>query len=69
MHTFWNAGPGPARLLEVIAPAGFEAYFAELAEAGDPATARSGDEVRRDLLRRLGRRVDLPVYNLKLLGH
>jgi len=36
MHTFWNAGPGPARLLEVIAPAGFEAYFAELAEAGDP---------------------------------
>jgi hypothetical protein len=25
-----------ARLLEVIAPAGFEAYFAELAEAGDP---------------------------------
>jgi hypothetical protein len=36
MHTFWNAGPGPARLLEVIAPAGFETYFAELAEAGDP---------------------------------
>lgn len=36
MHTFWNAGPGPARLLEVIAPAGFEAYFIELAEAGDP---------------------------------
>src|SRR3954470_6579252 len=36
MHTFWNAGPGPARLLEVISPAGFEAYFAELAEAGDP---------------------------------
>ena len=36
MHTFWNAGPGPARLLEVIAPAGFETYFIELAEAGDP---------------------------------
>ena len=34
MHTFWNAGPGPARLLEVISPAGFEAYFTELAEAG-----------------------------------
>jgi hypothetical protein len=28
--------PGPARLLEVIAPAGFEIYFVELAEAGDP---------------------------------
>jgi quercetin dioxygenase-like cupin family protein len=36
MHTFWNAGPGPAHLLEIISPAGFVAYFAELAEAGDP---------------------------------
>lgn len=36
MHTFWNAGPGPARFLEVISPAGFEAYFAELADAADP---------------------------------
>src|SRR5262249_187760 len=36
MHTFWNAGPEPARLLEIISPAGFERYFAELAEAGDP---------------------------------
>jgi phosphatidylserine/phosphatidylglycerophosphate/cardiolipin synthase-like enzyme len=36
MHTFWNAGPGSAWLLEVIAPAGFETYFVELAEAGDP---------------------------------
>src|SRR5688572_32089109 len=23
-HTFWNAGEAPARLLEIIAPAGFE---------------------------------------------
>jgi mannose-6-phosphate isomerase-like protein (cupin superfamily) len=30
-HAFWNAGDGPARVLEVIAPAGFEKYFAELA--------------------------------------
>src|SRR3954469_24740505 len=37
MLSFWNAGPGPARLLEIIARAGFESYFAELAEAGDPA--------------------------------
>ncbi|MDQ4078823.1 MAG: cupin domain-containing protein [Chloroflexota bacterium] len=29
-HTFWNAGPTPARLLEVIWPAGFERYFEEL---------------------------------------
>ncbi len=30
-HTFWNAGATPARLLEIITPAGFEQYFQELA--------------------------------------
>ncbi len=41
-HTFWNAGDEPCRVLEIIAPAGFEHYFEELAEMGgalkaDPA--------------------------------
>jgi quercetin dioxygenase-like cupin family protein len=31
-HTFWNAGDEPARLLEIISPAGFEQYFAEISE-------------------------------------
>lgn len=31
-HAFWNKGPQPARLLELISPAGFEGYFAEIAE-------------------------------------
>jgi quercetin dioxygenase-like cupin family protein len=38
-HTFWNQGSAPARLLEIISPAGFERYFDELAEvlgAGGP---------------------------------
>ncbi len=30
-HAFWNAGDEPARVLELISPAGFEAYFAEIA--------------------------------------
>jgi mannose-6-phosphate isomerase-like protein (cupin superfamily) len=30
-HAFWNAGEEPARLLELISPAGFERYFEELA--------------------------------------
>jgi Cupin domain len=30
-HTFWNAGDEPARILEIISPAGFEQFFAELA--------------------------------------
>jgi mannose-6-phosphate isomerase-like protein (cupin superfamily) len=42
-HTFWNAGDDPCRILEIIAPAGFERFFAELVELGgvaqaDPAT-------------------------------
>jgi quercetin dioxygenase-like cupin family protein len=32
MHTFWNPGPEPARILEIISPAGFERFFAELAD-------------------------------------
>lgn len=30
-HAFWNPGPEPARLIEIIAPAGFEHYFLQLA--------------------------------------
>jgi quercetin dioxygenase-like cupin family protein len=30
-HAFWNATDEPARLLEIISPAGFENYFRELA--------------------------------------
>jgi quercetin dioxygenase-like cupin family protein len=42
-HTFWNAGDEPARILEIISPAGFEHFFADLAGLGgvtqaDPQT-------------------------------
>jgi quercetin dioxygenase-like cupin family protein len=40
LHTMWNAGTGEARMIEVITPAGFERFFAELAdliEAGPPS--------------------------------
>jgi quercetin dioxygenase-like cupin family protein len=68
MHTFWNAGPGPARLLEVIAPSGFETYFIELAEAKDPGrrqelAAKYGVTYSSDWVAELTSR-----YNLKLLG-
>ena len=33
-HTFWNAGDEPARLLEIISPAGFEQFFDELVDLG-----------------------------------
>lgn len=33
-HTFWNAGDEPCRILEIISPAGFERFFAELVAGG-----------------------------------
>lgn len=37
-HTFWNAGPEPARFIEIITPAGFERFFQDLG-----ALFRSGE--------------------------
>ena len=43
-HTFWNAGDGPCRILEIISPGGFERLFEAVAEdpeamAGETALA------------------------------
>ena len=38
-HTFWNAGEEPCRILEIISPAGFEQFFAELVDLGGAAMA------------------------------
>ena len=45
LHAMWNATSDPARMIEIISPAGFERYFVDLAEAiaaaggqRDPAT-------------------------------
>jgi mannose-6-phosphate isomerase-like protein (cupin superfamily) len=63
-HTFWNDGDEPARLLEMISPAGFERYFEEMvalldqdspphpSALGDLA-ARYGLEVDRESIPRL----------------
>ncbi|HEX6257641.1 MAG TPA: cupin domain-containing protein [Euzebyales bacterium] len=57
-HTFWNATDAPARLLEIISPAGFEQLFVEVAdllrttpddaEAGAAISARYGLEYDGD---------------------
>ena len=39
-HTFWNAGDRPARLLEIISPAGFEGFFDELVDLGGVTAAQ-----------------------------
>ena len=51
-HTFWNAGDEPCRILEVISPAGFEAYFGELVEMG--GSTATAPEALADLARRYG---------------
>jgi mannose-6-phosphate isomerase-like protein (cupin superfamily) len=54
-HTFWNAGDEPARILEIISPAGFEQYFAELVALGGSRNAPP------ELLRALGQKYALEV--------
>jgi quercetin dioxygenase-like cupin family protein len=56
-HAFWNAGDAPARLLEIISPAGFETYFADMADlfaSGVPDPTR-GETIRQ----RYGLELDL----------
>jgi len=70
-HAFWNPGDEEARVLEIVSPAGFEQYFAELVELGGSRAAEGRDlgalaqhyglEVQRDsipgLLERFGVRI------------
>jgi len=41
LHAMWNAGSTPARMIEIITPAGFEHFFREICEmvAAGPPTA------------------------------
>ena len=32
LHAMWNAGSTPARMIEIISPAGFEGFFRDLAD-------------------------------------
>jgi mannose-6-phosphate isomerase-like protein (cupin superfamily) len=57
-HTFWNPGKETARCLIVLAPAGFEAYFREL--AAGLANGYS-DEVALQLRRELSAKYDIEV--------
>jgi mannose-6-phosphate isomerase-like protein (cupin superfamily) len=55
-HTFWNAGDEPARILEIISPAGFEQYFADLVELGGSRNA--APQSLRSLAEKYGLDVD-----------
>jgi quercetin dioxygenase-like cupin family protein len=55
-HTFWNADDTPARILEIISPAGFEQFFAELVDLG--GVARAEPQILGDLCARFGLEMD-----------
>ena len=46
-HTMWNAGDVPARMIEVISPAGFEHFFWGVGEAAGGRPARPRGRSRR----------------------
>ncbi|CAL9648387.1 hypothetical protein SUDANB176_06543 [Streptomyces sp. enrichment culture] len=75
-HTFRNAGPEPARILEIISPAGFEGFFDELGTVAETAAGPAEFLQRRvELGERYGLGfsdewvADLTArYGLRLLG-
>jgi mannose-6-phosphate isomerase-like protein (cupin superfamily) len=58
-HAFWNRRDEPARILEIISPAGFEQYFAELAARLPPQRAEPDLEGIPALQERYGLRMDM----------
>ena len=75
-HTFWNPGPEPARLLEIIWPAGFENFFAELGALAESCPPEEFPNKRAELAREYDHHYVHPEwvpelmarYDLKLLG-
>lgn len=47
LHAAWNAGPEPARFLEVISPGGFERFFFEAADLFGGPVDPSAEDLQR----------------------
>jgi quercetin dioxygenase-like cupin family protein len=45
LHAMWNAGKVPARMIEIISPAGFENCFRDIADVIDSGTPPSPEQV------------------------
>jgi quercetin dioxygenase-like cupin family protein len=54
LHSMWNASDEPARMIEIISPAGFEKYFMELAEATAAVGGRPDPSVIAPIAERFG---------------
>jgi quercetin dioxygenase-like cupin family protein len=67
LHAMWNATDRPGRILEVIAPGGFENYFRELGELLGSVTPPAGTTLREtpefaDLASRYGLSYGNPAW-------
>lgn len=60
-HAFWNPEPEPAAVLEMVAPGGFERYFAELGELFESGRVRDR-EVFTALTTRYNLEVDVTSF-------
>lgn len=57
MHTFWNAGPEQARIIELITPAGFETFFERIGRLS--ATGELTDELMGSMAEEYGTSVSM----------
>ena len=69
-HAFWNAGDAPARALEIISPAGFERYFAEISALLSPThDAPSDEQALGAIMSRYGLEMDMSSIPLLVERH
>ncbi len=71
MHTFWNAGPEPARIIELLTPGRFEQFFRRTAQLAvrdelsddimESLAAEYGTEVSMDWVEELSAKYGLQV--------
>ena len=65
LHAMWNAADTPARMIELISPAGFEHFFREVA---DLVASASVPEDPRDLLGRYGLEVEEAPWAAEIIA-
>jgi quercetin dioxygenase-like cupin family protein len=61
LHAMWNAGKVPARMIEIISPAGFENFFHEVVSIAAGGVQPSAEEAEA-LVARYGLRFDTPDW-------
>jgi mannose-6-phosphate isomerase-like protein (cupin superfamily) len=64
-HAFWNPGPQPALVLELIIPGGFERYFRELVALARESNGSPDREQMKEVQQRYG--LDMDASSIQTL--